>query len=150
MSNDSPPGREATLPSARLSDPFAPPALQGFVATTSPSVPLPRIGTRFLTGPPLGIQRSPDGFIPPFPNTLTTPAIGPEQLPAVWAPVLQPEPEGPALISHAAWLRSVDHFDLPPAPSWRTAVSVSMIALRSPLTRSRVRTGCLMKLGIES
>jgi hypothetical protein len=27
---------------------------------------------------------------------------------------------------------------------------VSMIALRSPLTRSRVRTGCLMKLGIES
>ena len=47
-------------------------------------------------------QRSPDGFIPPFPETLTTPAIVPEQLPVVWALTLPSEPEGPSLISCAA------------------------------------------------
>ena len=42
------------------------------------------------------------GFVPPFPRTLTTPAIVPEQLPVVWALTLPSEPEGPTLISHAA------------------------------------------------
>src|SRR5712692_1730942 len=41
-------------PGARVSGPFAPPALPGFIAPTSPSVPAPRIGTRLLVGPPLG------------------------------------------------------------------------------------------------
>src|SRR5713226_6295430 len=41
-------------PGARVSGPFAPPALPGFIAPTSPSVPSPRIGTRLLVGPPLG------------------------------------------------------------------------------------------------
>ena len=36
--------------SAGSSGPFAPPALPGFVATTSPSAPAPRIGTRLLMG----------------------------------------------------------------------------------------------------
>ena len=40
--------------SARVSGPFAPPALPGFIATTDPSVPAPRIGTRRLAGLPLG------------------------------------------------------------------------------------------------
>jgi len=42
------------------------------------------------------------GFVPPFPATLTTSALGPKQLAVVWALTLSPEPEGPALISHAA------------------------------------------------
>ena len=41
-------------PAAGVSGPFAPPALPGFIATTSPSVPAPRIGTRLLVGQPLG------------------------------------------------------------------------------------------------
>jgi hypothetical protein len=36
-------------------------------------------------------QHSPDGYIPPFPGTLTTPAIEPEQLPVVWTLTLQSE-----------------------------------------------------------
>src|ERR1019366_2625693 len=40
-------------PQARR-DPFAPPALPGFIDTTGPSAPPPRIGTRLLMGPPLG------------------------------------------------------------------------------------------------
>jgi hypothetical protein len=36
-------------------DPFAPPALPGFIATTSRSAPVPRIGTLLLTGLPLGV-----------------------------------------------------------------------------------------------
>src|SRR6266496_411153 len=40
--------------SAGESGPFAPPALPDFIATTDPSVPAPRIGTRLLTGLPLG------------------------------------------------------------------------------------------------
>jgi hypothetical protein len=47
------------------------------------------------------------GFCPPFPPTLTTPAIGPKQLGAIWNQVLQPDPEGPTLISHAAWLNQM-------------------------------------------
>jgi hypothetical protein len=55
-------------------------------------------------------QHIPDGFIPPFPRTLTTPAIVPEQLPAAWALTLPSEPEGPSLISCAAGtlVRSAD------------------------------------------
>ena len=41
-----------------MSGPFAPPALPGFRATTSPSAPSPRIGTRLLMGPPLGVLPS--------------------------------------------------------------------------------------------
>ena len=40
--------------SAGVSGPFPPPALPGFDATTSPSAPAPRIGTRLLRGLPLG------------------------------------------------------------------------------------------------
>src|SRR2546425_12877402 len=42
-------------PSASSLGSLAPPALPGFFATTSPSVPSPRIGTRLLMGPPLGV-----------------------------------------------------------------------------------------------
>ncbi len=49
------------------------------------------------------------GLSPPFPETLTTPVIGPTQLSVVWTPVLQPESEGPTLIFYAAKLLSVDH-----------------------------------------
>src|SRR2546426_6440803 len=41
-------------PSASSLGSLAPPALPGFIAPTSPSVPAPRIGTRLLVGPPLG------------------------------------------------------------------------------------------------
>jgi hypothetical protein len=44
------------------------------------------------------------GFFPPFPGSLTTLAIGPAQQPVVWTLALQPESEGPALISCAARL----------------------------------------------
>jgi hypothetical protein len=63
--------------------------------------------------------------VPPFPGTLTTRAIGPEQLPVVWDLTLQSDPEGPTLISRAARLFSGGHLaGLPSAPSWRTAVCV--------------------------
>ena len=39
---------------AGVSGPFAPPALPGFITTTGPSVPAPRIGTRLLAVLPLG------------------------------------------------------------------------------------------------
>ena len=42
------------MSSARGSGPFAPPALPGFLATTSPSAPSLRIGTQLLMGEPLG------------------------------------------------------------------------------------------------
>jgi hypothetical protein len=42
------------------------------------------------------------GLRPPFPRTLTTPAVVPEQLPVVWTLTLPSGPEGPTLISHAA------------------------------------------------
>ena len=42
------------ISSAGVSGPFAPPALPGFIATTDPSVPALRIGTRLLAVPPLG------------------------------------------------------------------------------------------------
>ncbi len=58
-------------------------------------------------------QHTPDGFIPPFPGSLTTRTIGPEQQPVVWTPGLHPESEGPTLISRAAKLR-VDSTSLPP------------------------------------
>src|SRR5262249_28035651 len=41
---------------------------------------------------------------PAFSESLPTPAVVPEQHPVVWTPVLQPESEGPALISRAARL----------------------------------------------
>jgi len=44
---------------------------------------------------------------PAFSATLTTPAIEPAQLAVVWTPILQSEPEGPALISCAARLLRV-------------------------------------------
>jgi hypothetical protein len=40
--------------------------------------------------------------MPDVSGTLTTPAIVPEQLPVVWTLALQPESEGPTLISGAA------------------------------------------------
>ena len=57
------------IPSARMSGPFAPPALPGFVATTSPSVPSPRIGTLILVGPPLGFLPSHRGEGSHVPHT---------------------------------------------------------------------------------
>ena len=42
------------ISSAGVSGPFAPPALPDFIATTDPSVPALRIGTRLLAVPPLG------------------------------------------------------------------------------------------------
>jgi hypothetical protein len=62
------------------------------------------------------------GSHPPFPSTLTTPAVILERLVAVWTLILQSEPEGPALISCAArLLRSDSTFaNLLLAPSWRT------------------------------
>jgi hypothetical protein len=68
-------------------------------------------------------QCSPDGYIPPFPRTRTTPAIEPEQLPVVWTQTLQSESEGPTLIFCAARLLQVcsvhEHSF---APSWRTVI----------------------------
>ncbi|HEX5864381.1 MAG TPA: hypothetical protein VF014_09025, partial [Casimicrobiaceae bacterium] len=63
------------------------------------------------------------GSLPPFPATLTTPAIVPEQLAVVWTLILQSESEGPTLISCAAKLLKGDLLfpNLPLAPSWRTA-----------------------------
>ena len=62
------------------------------------------------------------GSHPPFPSTLTTPAVILERLVAVWTLILQSEPEGPALISCAArLLRSDSTFaNLLLTPSWRT------------------------------
>jgi hypothetical protein len=54
---------------------------------------LVRLPSAYLTG-----QR------PPFPETLTTPAIGPEQLSVVWTLALQPESGGPTPISCTARL----------------------------------------------
>ena len=68
-------------------------------------------------------RRSPDGLVPPFPRSLTTPAIGPEQHPVVWTPVLQPGSEGPSLISCAARLLRIGlQSGLLSAPSWRTVI----------------------------
>src|SRR5712692_8411714 len=56
-----------------------------------------------------------------IPRTLTTQAIRPEQLLAVWDLTLQSDPEGPSLISRAARLPPGCLHGLPSAPSWRTA-----------------------------
>src|ERR1700720_306128 len=62
------------------------------------------------------------GSHPPFPSTLTTPAVILERLVAGLTPMPPSEPEGPALISCAArLLRSDSTFaNLLLAPSWRT------------------------------
>ena len=71
-------------------------------------------------------QHSPDGFIPPFPVSLTTSIIGSTQQPAVWTLILQSGSEGPALISNAAWLlRSYSLHENSFAPSWRTIIRIS-------------------------
>jgi hypothetical protein len=60
-------------PTAGVSGPFAPPALPGFIAPTSPSVPAPRIGTRLLVGLPLGglpCHRGAGSRVPPQEPTL--------------------------------------------------------------------------------
>src|SRR5207247_1579498 len=59
--------------SARSSGPFAPPVLPGFLATTSPSAPVPRIGTLILVGPPLGFLPSHRGAR--FPRSAHEPAL---------------------------------------------------------------------------
>ena len=56
---------------------------------------------------------------------LTTPAIGPEQLQVVWTLALQPESEGPTLISCAVRLLSGGHLGLLSAPSWRTVIGIT-------------------------
>jgi len=66
------------VPKAGESGPFAPPALPGVLATTSPSVPSPRIGTRLLTGPPLGVLPSHRGER--FPRSAQEPALGSRRL----------------------------------------------------------------------
>ena len=55
-------------------------------------------------------QRSPDGFLPAFSVSLTTPAIVPEQHPVVWTPSLHSGSEGPTLISCAARLLQVSSY----------------------------------------
>ena len=60
-------------PSARKLGPVALPALPGFIATTSPSVPSPRIDTRLLTGPPLGVLSLHRGDR--FPRSTQEPAL---------------------------------------------------------------------------
>ena len=45
----------------------------------------------------------------------------------VWTLTLQPESEGPSLISYAARLLSGGHGGLLSAPSWRTIIRVSCI-----------------------
>jgi len=45
-----------------------------------------------------------------FPNRSTTLAIGPEQHPVVWTPILQSESEGPAFIFRAARLLQAAFF----------------------------------------
>ena len=65
--------------------------------------------------------------VPAFSTTLTTPAIEPKQLVAVWTLVLQPEPEGPSLISCVARCSKsvlLRHQNLLFAPSWRTVICV--------------------------
>src|SRR5512134_4079249 len=59
---------------ARRSGPFAPPALPGFLATTNPSAPVPRIGTLLLAGPPPG--RSPLASKHRFPRSAQEPVAG--------------------------------------------------------------------------
>ena len=52
----------------------------------------------------------PDGLNgPPFPRTLTTRTLDPSSFEAVWDLILQPDPEGPTLISRAAKLHSSCH-----------------------------------------
>src|SRR5215510_4075898 len=63
---------------------------------------------------------------------LTTPAIGPEQLQVVWTLTLQPESEGPTLISCAVRLLSGGHLGLLSAPSWRTVIGVAHHFWRLP------------------
>ena len=68
------------------------------------------------------------GVIPAFSATLTTPTLRPEQLAVVWTLVLQPESEGPALISCAArCFKSIllRHQNLLSAPSWRTIIRIN-------------------------
>src|SRR2546425_4454875 len=65
-------------PSASSLGSFAPPALPGFIATTSPSVPSPRIGTRLLVGPPLGDLPWHRGDR--FPRSAPEPALGSRRL----------------------------------------------------------------------
>src|SRR5258708_16839541 len=61
-----------------------------------------------------------------FPNRSPPWPLGPAQHPVVWTPVLQPESEGPSLISHVARLLSGGLLQgLLSAPSWRTIVSVT-------------------------
>jgi hypothetical protein len=50
------------------------PHYQGFIATTGPSAPSPRIGTRLLMGPPLGVLPSHRGDR--FPRSAQEPAMG--------------------------------------------------------------------------
>lgn len=47
-------------------------------------------------------QFASDRLTPAFSHTLTTLDVDPKPLWVIWGPVLQPDPEGPALISDAA------------------------------------------------
>jgi hypothetical protein len=53
----------------------------------------------------------------------------------VWTLTLQPESEGPALISYAARLLSGDHSGLLSAPSWRTVIGVTRQLRVGPFRR---------------
>src|SRR5204863_4511641 len=65
-------------PKAGESGSFAPPVLPGFLATTSPSAPAPRIGTLILVGPPLGFLPSHRGGR--FPRSAQEPALDSRRL----------------------------------------------------------------------
>src|SRR5439155_24621836 len=62
------------FPTPERAGSFAPPAFTGFVATTSPSAPPPRIGTLILMAPPLGFLPSHRGGR--FPRSAHAPALG--------------------------------------------------------------------------
>ena len=53
------------------------------------------------------------GLASPFPGQFTTWDLIPTQRQAVWDLILQPDPEGPPLIFHEAWLLQYSPFRLP-------------------------------------
>ena len=99
---------------------------------------IPRLSTRHrrfthvrLTGAHL------TGSHPPFPATLTTPAVSPGRLAAVWTLILQSEPEGPALISCAARLPGVDRYMIPSSRRRGALQSAKRESGRLPATTSQ-------------
>jgi hypothetical protein len=75
-------------------------------------------------------KTSPDAVMPRLFQRRSPPRLLAEAARGGLEPVPADRPEGPTLIPCAARLRSVDHSDLLPAPSWRTVVGVPHEAAR--------------------